>query len=84
MLFNHLGQFDGGRNDPAGPSVKMDASGTVQAIVGGLERFQHRKEYKFTHHSWGLLLADVGLDDVRVGAVVTPTGVEASGARLPF
>jgi translation elongation factor EF-Tu-like GTPase len=59
--------------------VIRDDSGTVHAAVGGLERFQHREDAEFTHHSWGLLLADVGLDDVRVGAVVTPE-VEISRA----
>jgi hypothetical protein len=60
--------------------VIRDDSGSVDAMVGGLERFQHRKEGKFSHHSWGLLLAEVGLDDVRVGAVVTPTELNASSA----
>jgi len=69
-----------GRSPVLGQScVIRDDSGTVHAIVGGLERFQHRKNSKFTHHSWGLLLVEVGVDDLRVGAVVTPTEVEASG-----
>jgi hypothetical protein len=58
--------------------VIRDPSGTVDAVVAGLERFHHREGGKFSHHSWGLLLARVGLDDVRIGAVVTPTEVEAS------
>jgi hypothetical protein len=57
-----------------GQSVLIhDRGNATAAVVGGLTRFQHRSDGKFTGHSWGLLLQDAVLDDVPVGAAIKPS-----------
>ena len=69
-----VGERIGGFPEVGQPVVIRDGDHTVMGIVGGLERFQHRGDDKFSGHSWGLLLEDVTPDDVRIGSVVS--GVE--------
>jgi translation elongation factor EF-Tu-like GTPase len=58
--------------------VIRDSAGSVDAVVAGLERFHHREDGKFSHHSWGLLLREVAPDAVRTGAVVEYDGRDAT------
>jgi hypothetical protein len=71
-----IGEHSGASPAIGKACVVRDGVGNAPAVVAGLERFHHRKDGKFTHHSWGLLLGEVALDDVRVGAIVEHLGPE--------